>query len=129
MWPSIFRMGWDRHQFNENNPTVPVFYIRTLFRFKGWTVRIHKFTAADASGCFHSHPARAWRLILWGGYREEILDFDEHKPIYEDWAPGRFGWITPDFEHRIDKLHNGRSSYSLWIRGPITHKVKTQGCD
>lgn len=111
---------WKANPF-VNKAGESVFSILNLIKFRGWTVRVHRFDHADDAGCFHSHPAVAYRLILWGGYWEETIWGD-----LVEWRPGSFGKIVPDFEHRIHKLRK-RSSYSLWIRGPITHKVKF-GC-
>lgn len=117
-----------------------------LFSIFGWTVGLHRFVGADAPGCFHSHLGVAYRLVLWGGYVEEVLRTPEMAWIARDdlsrmdynttveaftykrtFFPGRFGKITHDFEHRIDRLL-GKTSWSLWIRGPVTHEVNTRGC-
>jgi len=117
-------MRWDRVIWNKGNEGDPVFAIKTLFRLPGgWRIRIHKFVQPDLEGCFHSHPAHAWRLILWGGYVEQTPDGKFHS-----WKPGSFGHIAPEFEHRIHRLINYKASYSLWIRGPMIRDVKTKGC-
>jgi hypothetical protein len=116
-------MKWDYFIWNKHKPGDPVFAIKTLFRLNGWSFRIHKFYQADEPGCFHSHPAVAYRVILWGGYIEETEHGDKIA-----WRPGMFGKIVPNFVHRIHALRNGRSSVSLWIRGPITHDIETTGC-
>jgi hypothetical protein len=81
-------------------------------------IDVHKFAAKDDPDCFHTHPAYAIRIILWGGYVEELED-GRHRT----WFPGMVGVITPAYSHRIAGLRNGRSSYSLWIRfrelGPV----------
>jgi hypothetical protein len=104
-----------------NKAGETTFHMRKLFKFRGWSIRLHKFTHADDPNCFHSHPAVAYRLILWGGYVEQTID-DQ----FITWKPFRFGKIEPDFAHRIHRLLK-RESISLWIRGPITHKVN-YGC-
>ena len=99
-----------------------------LLGLRGWTIGLHRFTGADALGCFHTHYGVAYRLILWGGYVEEVrLPMSERVEL-RTWFPGRFGKITHDYEHRIDRLLNGRASWTLWVRGPITHKITTRGC-
>lgn len=113
-------MKWIPNPF-VNKAGQPVFFMRKLFGFRGWSVRLHKFTQGDDEGCYHSHPAVAYRLILWGGYVEETPDGKWHNC---NWL--HVSKITPDFVHRIDHLH-GKSSISLWIRGPITHQVQ-YGC-
>lgn len=111
-----------------NKAGETVFFMRNLFKFRGWTIRIHKFTHADDPGCFHSHPAVAYRLILWGGYVEERLEQrgNEQVHVFRFWKPGQWGKVPPELTHRIHVLIDG-PSYSLWIRGPITHKVN-YGC-
>lgn len=122
---------WKANPYTRKDGTT-TFFMRKLLGFRGWTIRLHKFTDADDPGCFHSHPAKAWRLILWGGYVEEIypVGYEENNIspwfAFRTWKPGDFGYVAPDFVHRIDKLR-GKVSISLWIRGPITHKVQ-YGC-
>lgn len=116
-----FWHGWrgDLH----GNPT---FFYRDLFNFRGWRVSIHKFVATDAYDCYHSHPANAYRFVLWGGYDEEVYvdpDF-----TYLEWVRFlSFSKVTPDYIHRIHSLKNGKSSVSLWIRGPKTDEIKLIG--
>jgi hypothetical protein len=116
-------MKWKANPYTRKDGST-TFFMRKLFSFRGWTVRLHKFTSPDDPGCFHSHPAVAYRLILWGGYVEERLDGEIHK--WRMWKPGQFGRVDPDLVHRIAHLP-GKVSISLWIRGPITHKVQ-YGC-
>lgn len=89
----------------------------------GWTCRLHKFTKPDSEGCFHSHPAHSFRLILWGGYWEEL-----DSGGYKEWKPGMFGRVRPELSHRIGGLRNGKHSYSLWIHGPHVADIKIRGC-
>lgn len=113
-----------------------VFFGYNLFNWggkkSGYSVRLHKFVAADDIGCFHTHPAYAIRIILWGGYVEEVPFYPvgvcqvAYKKRY--WFPGRFGIITPSFEHRIDRFLLGKSSWSLFIRWPYTAEITTRGC-
>lgn len=114
-------MKWTR--FIHNGDGVPVFFIRELLRLRGCTISLHRFVKADAAGCFHSHPAWAIRLVLWGGYVEERADGS-----WRTWFPGRIGIVRPDFEHRIGGFLNGRYSVSLWLRGPVVAKINTRGC-
>lgn len=90
------------------------FKLLSLF---GWSVRINRFTSPDVSG-YHSHPAKAFRLVLWGGYKEK-----QPNGFIKTWKPGMFGIVKPELTHQIFELLNGKSSYSLWIRAPHTHKV------
>lgn len=111
---------YDEWRGNDNN--TPVFFSKTLFRFKGWKICLHKFVESDREGCFHTHPAKAWRVVLRGGYKEKLPDGTQHTL-----RPGYIGKVMPDYAHRISELLNGEFSYSLWIRGPITHKIKLIG--
>lgn len=110
-------MKWITNPFT-NKAGMSVFSIMNLVKFRGWTVRLHRFEHPDDPGCFHSHPAVAYRLILWGGYVEETPD-----GAHKSWRPLMLGRVDPDFVHRIHSLRNGRTSITLWVRGPITHKV------
>ena len=91
-------------------------YSFTLLKFRGWSVRFHKFVATDESG-YHSHPATAFRLVLKGGYVEELPNGTRRA-----WRPGMFGLVETGFYHRIAELPKGKS-YSLWIRAPHTEEV------
>jgi hypothetical protein len=96
----------------------------------GWELAVHRFVGADAPNCFHTHYGFAIGWILWGGYVEEVVAKGSDGPRYVErvWFPGRIGWITADYEHRIDHLLNGKSSWTLWLRGPITANITTRGC-
>lgn len=113
----------------------PTFWLKRLLylpvwrkagKWHGCRVDLHKFIAADDDGCFHSHPAYAIRIVLWGGYVEEIYE-DGKWGLYKTWFPGMVGLVKPPFAHRIQGLVNGRASYSLWLRGPIVAPVKLLG--
>ena len=112
---------WDEYRHNFDG--VPVFFVKKLVQRFGCAVQIHKFVKPDAEGCFHPHPAWAIRIVLWGGYVEETRD-----GRWRTFFPGRIGIIRPEFMHRIGGLRNGRSSWSLWLRGPKVRKIVTEGC-
>ena len=97
-------------------------WIKRLAAFKGRRIDLHKFIRADDVACYHTHPAYAVRLVLWGGYVEELEDGSRRT-----WRPGMVGLVRPELAHRIAELRNGRSSYSLWFRGPICAQVKRVG--
>lgn len=99
-----------------------VLLIKHLFKRFGWEINLHKIVSPDAAYCFHTHPAKAFRIILKGGYYEQLSTGEMIK-----WSLGNMGFIYPEFEHRIHALKKG-SSYTLWIRGPITAEIKTRGC-
>lgn len=116
----------------------PTMWISRLFKLPLWRragkllscrVDVHKFVGADDEGCFHSHPAYAIRIVLWGGYLEEVWT-DTPDPSWRNlaaWRPGMIGLVTPGFAHRVHKIRNGRVSYSLWLRGPICSPIKLLG--
>jgi hypothetical protein len=102
----------------------PALFIKKLVRAFGCVVQLHKFVRADDEGCYHTHPAWAMRLILKGGYVEELGDGTRIS-----WPPGMVGLVAPALEHRIHSLLDDRSSWSLWIRGPKMARVSIRGCD
>lgn len=114
----------------------PTMWISRLLKIPFWRkagkwlsvrVDLHKFVGADDWGCFHTHPAHAFRIILKGGYVEQFPDGDM---MY--WHPGSFGHVKPELAHRVSALFNNmegepQPSYSLWFRGPICADVKLIG--
>lgn len=115
----------------------PTLWIRHLVRLRGWRVDLHKMVAADDVDCFHTHPAHALRVILWGGYVEEIepvrlrieaADLVVKLPAERrSWRPGMIGIVRPRLSHRIAALRNGRASYSLWIRFRKVAAIELRG--
>lgn len=104
-------IAWDQWIGSRDNE--PTMFIKTLIDLFGRKVDLHKMIAADEIGCFHSHPAYAVRVVLWGGYQEEL----KTSGAIRAWRPGMIGLVRPQLEHRIHTLRNGRVSYSLWLRG------------
>ena len=101
----------------------PTMYVTPLLARFGCRVDLHKFVGVDDPGCFHTHPAWAIRVILRGGYVEEV-----HNRFYDGWPPGRIGIIRPTFCHRVSHLRaSGEPCYSLWIRGPKVAKIQLRG--
>lgn len=113
-------MRWD--EWRGSLDGRPALWIRKLVRVFGCVVQVHKFVRADDAGCYHTHPAWAVRIVLWGGYVEETGD-----GRWRAWFPGRIGIVKPSYEHRIAGLMNGRSSWSLWLRGPKVAEIKMRG--
>jgi hypothetical protein len=103
----------------------PTFWSKTLLRVGSWRLDLHKFIAGDDAGCFHTHPAHALRVILFGGYVEEVERVGA--PHLRSWRPGMIGLIPPSLSHRVVSLRNGRVSYSLWIRGPKVARIELRG--
>ena len=96
--------------------------IKHLLHWRGYKVDLHKMIAPDRYGCFHSHPAKAIRVVFWGGYVEEI-----YQRGFVCWLPLDFGIVRPQMIHRIDALVNEKCSYSLWIRWPKSHEIELHG--
>lgn len=97
-------------------------WVKHLYCKKGFHIDLHKFVGVDDEGCFHSHPAWAVRLVLWGGYVEELSN--GRRKI---WFPGMLGLVRPKLSHRIVGLRNGRVSYSLWVRFRKCAKIELSG--
>lgn len=66
--------------------------------------------------------ARAVRIVLAGGYVEEIET--GHRRV---WRPAMVGIVRPSLSHRIASLINSRVSYSLWVRAPKTAPIALRG--
>lgn len=111
---------WDEWRGNLDGRIT--FWSKTLFRWRGRKVCLHKFIAIDDSECFHTHPARAIRIILWNGYIEEV-----EGGALKTWWPGMIGLIRPAYSHRVHALRTGRPSYSLWLRGKNTTPIELRG--
>lgn len=62
----------------------------------GWKLCLHKVVADDDVDCFHTHPATALRIILWGGYVEELED-----GTHRSWWPGMMSIVRPELSHRL----------------------------
>lgn len=89
----------------------PTLWVKRLWHRSGLHVDLHKMIAKDDPDCFHTHPAYAIRIVLRGGYVEEI-----EGGAHRMWLPGMVGVVKPDLSHRIAGLRNGRTSFTLWIR-------------
>ena len=102
------KLTWD--EWRGSLDGVPTLWIKQLFSFRGFKISLHKMVGADAEGCFHTHPANAYRLILAGGYIEELLD-----GTLKTWLPGSFGKVPFWYSHRIASIVNTKESYSVWM--------------
>lgn len=112
----FIRRDYDR-AVNSERDNLPLLYIKYIFAWRGRRIDLHKIIYPDPWECFHSHPASwAIRIILWGGYTEEL-----HDGTMKEWKPGMIGIVRHDCIHRINRLRSGRPSYSLWIRGKVRH--------
>jgi hypothetical protein len=112
---------WD--QTIDGDDGLPLLLIKKLFSFMGRGVWLHKIVWPDPWERFHTHPASwAVRIILWGGYVEEM-----HDGTMRYWRPGSIGIVRHDDCHRINRLLRERPSYSLWIRGKRRHPIYLKG--
>jgi hypothetical protein len=113
------KISWD--EWRGSFDGRPAMLIKRLFSWRGYRVDLHKFVRGDDPECFHTHPATAIRIVLWGGYVEEV-----ERGKFVTWKPGRVGIVRPALCHRVASLLR-ESSYSLWLRGPVTAKVEIRG--
>lgn len=113
-------MHWD--EWRGSMDSRPIFWVKHLLCGRGFHIDLHKMVAKDDPDCFHTHPASAVRVILWGGYVEELED-GRHRM----WRPGMIGLVRTSCSHRIAGFRNGRVSYSLWIRFRKRAKVELHG--
>lgn len=129
---------WDEWRGTEAED--PVMFIRRLLVLPVWrragktlSIRIdlHKIVAADGADCFHTHPAWAIRIILWGGYLEEIFNPAPNGHWFARfayWLPLTMGIVAPTFAHRIAHVLDKKyGSWSIWIRGPVVADVGLVG--
>lgn len=113
-------MQWD--DWRGSMDGRPTLWVKHLLKRAGRLIDIHKMVAIDDPDCFHTHPAYAIRIILRGGYVEEI-----EGGAHRMWLPGMIGFVRPSLSHRIAGLRNGRVSYSLWIRFRKQARVELRG--
>lgn len=113
-------MQWD--EWRGSMDGRPTLWVKHLLCGHGFHVDLHKMVAPDDADCFHTHPAYAIRVILWGGYAEEL-----EGGFWRMWRPGMIGLVRPSCSHRIAGFRNGRVSYSLWVRFRKVAKVIARG--
>lgn len=99
----------------------PTLWNRDLLSWRGWRLSLHQITGADDPGCFHTHPAWALRIVLAGGYVEEL-----ENGVCVTWRPGCWGLVAPFLSHRIVRPLR-ECSYSLWLRGPKVAQIELRG--
>lgn len=126
------------YSYTHDRDGEPVFYLRDIISWNWnghyWTLRIHKMIRADPLDCFHTHPFLAFRLILWNGYDEQVYESLEYQTVdfaietYDTtWKPGMWGWIPPEFCHRVSCLRTGKPSYSLFIHAEKSASIQLRG--
>ena len=116
-------MNWDEWRGDLKGRVV--MRIKHLASWRGFKLDLHKFVAADAPGCRHTHPAKALRIVVWGGYVEEV-ESGPGKLDLRTIRPGFIGFVRPELCHRIASLRR-KVSYSLWLRWPKTHEIELRG--
>lgn len=109
------------HEWRGTLDGIPTMYIRRLIAHNGFRLDLHAFVGVDNKECFHTHPARAIRFVLWGGYIEEL-----EGGTLRIWPPFRAGFVEPSLSHRVAGLLFGRS-FSLWLRWPKSAEVELRG--
>jgi pimeloyl-ACP methyl ester carboxylesterase len=119
------RISWDKTTWSKS-PDQPTMLTKHLVHIRGWRLDLHKMIGTDAQDCLHTHPARALRLILWGGYVEEFIG-ENGLRLFREWRPFRAGIVKPELAHRITSLRNKRFSYSLWLRAPSCAEIHLVG--
>jgi len=121
LWTWIFRPRLQWTEWRSDFDGKVTMQIMPLLRWRGRRIDLHRMVGVDSSECFHTHPARAIRIVLWGGYDEEIHAGGNSR-LRRSCEPGLVGLVLPDLAHRISRLH-GRVSYSLWLRGRKTDPI------
>lgn len=113
-------MDWDEWRGSLDGRRTML--IRHLLRWGELRVDLHCMVASDDKGCYHTHPRWSLRLVLWGGYIEELESGERRL-----WFPLRFGIVSPGFCHRVASTIYHRS-YSLWIGLPTSkQEVELRG--
>lgn len=112
-------MKWD--EWRGSLDGRPSMWIKRLLNKPWLGIDVHKMIRADDVGCFHTHPYYAVRVILYGGYVEEMENGDHHH-----WTPGWFGIVKPSTSHRVAHVYKD-VSYSLWIRFWKCAKIELRG--
>lgn len=112
-------VSWDKWRGSlDGRPTM---LIKNILSHRGYKLDVHAFVREDDLDCFHTHSALSFRIVLWGGYIEELENGTKNV-----WFPLRFGFVTPEYSHRVDKIIFSKA-YSLWIRWPKTHETQLAG--
>ena len=82
-----------------------------------FSIKLHHILRNDHDRCEHDHPWNFIRIILWGGYVEEVNGKKRTCKPWRPWAPWRVYPVSGTFKHRVDTLVKG-SSWSLILCGP-----------
>ena len=117
----LAKIKWN-HWVGSRGEGDPSMLIRNILHICGRRLDLHMMLREDEVGCFHTHPAHAWRVVLWGGYVEEY-----GCGCQESRRPGFMGLMRPHTKHRIHDLFKDKS-VSLWFRGKKRAPITTEGC-
>lgn len=101
---------------------IATMMIKRLLTAFGCAIDLHQFVGTDAPRCFHTHPAWAVRIILSGGYVEEL----ESGELCA-WLPGSVGIVAPSMSHRVHMMVGPGRTFTLWLRGPKIADVELRG--
>jgi len=100
-----------------------VMKIAWVRRLASWIVMLHAFVDLDGLEPSHTHQADfGIRIILFGGYDEEVLREDGSVERLE-WRKGDVGVIPAAFDHRMVAIRP-EGATSLWVRGPTRNPVR-----
>jgi len=113
-------VNWDEWRGSLSGDVTMV--TKTLLARLGCRVDLHMFVGTDAPGCFHTHPAYAVRIILRGGYVEEL----EGRGL-RAWRAGDIGIVPPSCSHRVAHLLGTAPAITLWLRGPKIAETQLRG--
>lgn len=81
---------------------------------------MHQIRAADPEGDFHDHPFGMESFVLFGGYREEILNPDG-TTRFEEHRKGESFHISARRIHRIVELFEDES-WTITLPGEFVHE-------
>jgi hypothetical protein len=118
-----------------------VFFTYKWFSIGNYSLKFHNMVRGDELGCYHSHHASAFRIVLKGGYLEQVVDQTGLEQNVKDYVaedanaslvPRRqpiipinavpyvrllkrfsFGRVKWDYVHRLDRV--AVNTWSLWI--------------
>lgn len=83
----------------------------------GISLKLHEIVLPDDDRCEHDHPWWFIRIILWGGYTEQVKGQVYHRKPWRPWFFWRVYPCWPEFQHRILSLPRGKN-WSLVLCGP-----------
>src|SRR5258708_5774005 len=82
----------------------------------GLSLKLHKIVRPDNDRCEHDHPWWFVRIILHGGYVEQIKGRVYARLPWRPWAFWRVYLCLPSFQHKILRLYK-KNNWSLVLCG------------